>query len=1751
MGSEAEEVQSAATIAIKAAAETIRRERLETAGLAEQFDLWRESMPNTEMPDNDVYNLFMEGQEKEESASLGTLSVATGGEEDILRTEVPTPGPDEDGGGPGEAGEPSKGGDDDPTDLKLVEGMWAPPPEADAVNYEPPSTYQMTQSADFIKEARILYDYMNPPRSLQDRQMEAWQAKTLYQEFRPLNDYEIGKWARNIMSGFNWNVVNTVAMAKRIMTADDPELALAFLNMMNMYDHSSGSKMDFAGALGEIATDPTTYIGLGAGSIVAKGAAKALAKTGLKKAIQGALVGATAGAIEGGTLAGGFDLTKQKIEQEVGAREEIDYGRVGIATSMGVGLGTILGAAGGAWAGRKIDKFVKAMDEDKAMMKARDVFLDERAMEEIGIEELGEILGHFTGPEGKAQAKAILAETGTVPRLEDGSVDYKKIYRIMDEVSAAHAIAKEPRLDTVESVEQLGVYMEQISFKDNRWVLESNGNVTFFQQDGNYKRLESLADALGIDYSISGKEGLRIFTIAGGSPNSKADFVHKATGMRPGKPVIRRATPFRGSIVTSRQAGKQAGNEVRFIDDIEDPRYQAEVESLANELDIEIHDITGDKGVIGGEEGFQTVIDVINAEEQAMHLNYVGNELEVVGTFQHYGPLQDVAEGLGLKVKAESRVDGFSLKIEGTPDELILFLSRIYDGKLDVPELSNIIHPKKPWTPKDELLDIDEIVYQFANVKEARMFKEAWDKQAGNEVRFVDDIEDPTYQADVESLANELDIEIHDILGEEGEIIYKFASDEEARIFQDAWNERDIFLPDVTDAETMALVRKVMEVEELQKGDVVLKRPGQKGSTVIDDLNVQYEVIGRTKNGWYRLRNKLTGDELSMRRKQFEVIDKAPIPEKAGPMELNPFSDTAARMMVMNEQVLSGELKLRPVKMTHAEQKAQVEEMEKLGIDITQKPIASYWTPADLRFLRDTYNKQGRGMAEISKFLANKIDHEGRLSDSDMAYFNNAHAVFVATRDLFYGVSGNAARQLNTLRSKPTEGVYDFGQAMMDSIAMQGGRANTERAIKIMAEFASPKVTRGDLNAGIVPMISKLSKNIWGNKYASALLHIRYNQMLSSWRTHAFNLMGNTISGLYMHLAVSPVRMGINNLAYARDLALSVINPKYKPDPADRMTRHQYYAELQGHRAAFMDSLFLAKEIAMGRDIGEGKIWNELGLRYNIINVPKTALGKIGTTPVRVLEAGDAFFKNQYYISKMHEIASIRARYDEVHLQKDYKKRYAHYLENFDELGAAAEREAKAYAAKQTYTNDPSVYGGLFTVIADGVASMQNQSLTVNMIIPFVRTPANLLQYSMETIGVQQFMTPNKTYQAIINGTQRESQEAIAKLTIAAGLWLTVQHLHEEGLITGTGPGNWEERQVWIAAGWQPNSVKIHGKWVSIERAAPGGQSLATIASVFDYYAMTQQQNKPFGEWIGAGLLYTADMILDESYLSSATDVLTAISSKEQGRFQATAASMINSVLVPNLLRDFRKPADVTQRTTAAPNLMLQVVKQMKNASPWHSSELAPRRDWRGEPKDSYGSAFWRAIVPFNIRDPEDSDPASMAIAYARIPISKPNASIDWPGGLKDGIDLWWMDNGQGYVYDEYERRVGEMRNRAVKALMELRIWDEWVEEGNIGPGSEGDRALREVISMGSQFGRLDMLDFLIEHSEDNSEYYRIGPEGVKQPYIIQHAVSVDEYIDLQCAIREEGYEITDEERQYIIKKPVKGPQFFKPAGAP
>mgnify|MGYP003323673312 FL=1 len=54
------------------------------------------------------------------------------------------------------------------------------------------------------------------------------------------------------------------------------------------------------------------------------------------------------------------------------------------------------------------------------------------------------------------------------------------------------------------------------------------------------------------------------------------------------------------------------------------------------------------------------------------------------------------------------------------------------------------------------------------------------------------------------------------------------------------------------------------------------------------------------------------------------------------------------------------------------------------------------------------------------------------------------------------------------------------------------------------------------------------------------------------------------------------------------------------------------------------------------------------------------------------------------------------------------------------------------------------------------------------------------------------------------------------------------------GGLTGNGPQNRQQRQLWMDTGWQPRSIKIGNTWVSYESFEPFKLLFATIADIGD-----------------------------------------------------------------------------------------------------------------------------------------------------------------------------------------------------------------------------------------------------------------------------------------------------------------------------
>jgi hypothetical protein len=185
-------------------------------------------------------------------------------------------------------------------------------------------------------------------------------AKTLFKEVEGSdfkgNDADAADWLKNYVAQTNWNLVGAGTTILDTVNKLSPSGKQALLQSIEEYEQAPTSMESVGRAAKGIATDPTTYAGLGVGSVLTKTVGRRAAMEGLKQALKqgmtkgvgaktaSALTGQGAQVAAGGAaFAGADEALRQGVQVGAGGQEEFDVG--GIATSSALGGGGGLGAS--------------------------------------------------------------------------------------------------------------------------------------------------------------------------------------------------------------------------------------------------------------------------------------------------------------------------------------------------------------------------------------------------------------------------------------------------------------------------------------------------------------------------------------------------------------------------------------------------------------------------------------------------------------------------------------------------------------------------------------------------------------------------------------------------------------------------------------------------------------------------------------------------------------------------------------------------------------------------------------------------------------------------------------------------------------------------------------------------------------------------------------------------------------------------------------------------------------------------------------------------------------------------------------------------------------------------------------------------------------------------------------------------------------------------------------------------------------
>ena len=527
--------------------------------------------------------------------------------------------------------------------------------------------------------------------------------------------------------------------------------------------------------------------------------------------------------------------------------------------------------------------------------------------------------------------------------------------------------------------------------------------------------------------------------------------------------------------------------------------------------------------------------------------------------------------------------------------------------------------------------------------------------------------------------------------------------------------------------------------------------------------------------------------------------------------------DLQASVIAMNDLILESGIVLRDLS-------SQMHEMLKLSksgsmngdlYDVLKKDFAF-----TLKFLSDTLNVKNAFGSEIGKTLAVMQKTSGDIPRGLDNYLKSSNADRVIT-DL---------KTADSLLEKSN--IEDpLGNFTVDQILKLADSGDTKALMKVTQQLhlaaTNPKALKMILKAQAGNPVIKITNELF------------INSILSSPITHQVNMISTALN-----TAVRPLQKVVGGVA--------------ERDPAiiKRAIKDLYYLT-----TASLESMYMAGRAFMNNaNIIDSANQTVDMSKLNAIDVSERGFGikaihGFYTLPQRFLMAEDEFFK------QVNFRAFIRAEIWERASKMKFKNndKYNKYIEGefkkiinvvnkesmlgkLTKQNALLYKKARQYAQEATFTED-LMKGTSGKFIQDAV----NDQPLLRQIIPFVRTPLNLIKQFGKSFPLTPYLAKSKLLKENFAFVKEQAEElassdasvrAIAKgRTITGGMFWGVGITAAFSLndptarvaITGGLPANKAAREKLLATGFLPYSFRLRVKEEDIEKYGLEGKGYEVI----------------------------------------------------------------------------------------------------------------------------------------------------------------------------------------------------------------------------------------------------------------------------------------------------------------------------------
>jgi len=531
--------------------------------------------------------------------------------------------------------------------------------------------------------------------------------------------------------------------------------------------------------------------------------------------------------------------------------------------------------------------------------------------------------------------------------------------------------------------------------------------------------------------------------------------------------------------------------------------------------------------------------------------------------------------------------------------------------------------------------------------------------------------------------------------------------------------------------------------------------------------------------------------------------------------------------------------------------------------------------------------------------------------------------------------------------------------------------------------------------AQVSKFVNDTAKPTWKEMVVEAWI----SALLSGPKTHVANIMGNTISGLWRPIETATSAA----IGKARNLVTGSQDRVHFGEAAAELFG-MVHGSKEGVVAAWKAFKTEEPQLTAARQVEQGHPKALPSATLNVLGKEIEIGGKQARIPLRLLGAEDEFFKAVAFRGDINRQAYAIAAKEGLPAEQFHARVAELSMTPTEEMIT----HAKAAAEYQTFQTPLGKVGR-------SVQNFANSHLLAKFVVPFVRTPLNLLKYAGERSPLGVFSQEVRDNLSGKNGgVARDTQ--IARITLGTMVGVAAYEMASQGLITGGGPADKGKKSIMQADGWQEYSVKIGDMYYRYSRLDPFSIILGIAADAYEINKAAGADH-PEKEKL-ASLVFAAvtKNVLNRASLQGMSDVIQATSDPE--RYGKGYLKNMAGTLIPAISSQTAQTLDPVVRETRS------VLDRLKSRIPGQSQDLMPKRDVWGEPvvrEGGLGPDIASPIAESRLKN----DPVNKALIGANY----------FPGKLDRkirGVDL------TDQQYDDYSRVAGRTAKMRLDMIVKM-----------------------------------------------------------------------------------------------------------------